>query len=86
MKKKGVTIEATHTIVVGGGQAGLCAAYYLAEKRVPHVIIERQQIGSTWERARWDSFRLVTENSLCALPNFDTTAVGQELNLSLIHI
>ena len=79
-KKAALTIEATHTLVIGGGQAGLCAAYYLGERSVPHILIERQQIGSTWEAARWDSFKLVTENSLCALPGFDTTAVGHPLD------
>ena len=44
---------------------------------MPHLLIERQEIGSTWESARWDSFRLVTENSLCALPGFPCTKIGE---------
>ena len=41
-KQAATLIEATHTLVVGGGQAGLCASYYLREKRVPHVVLERE--------------------------------------------
>lgn len=74
--KSAVRIEATHTVVAGGGQAGLCAAYSLAERGLPYILLERDAIGSTWESYRWDSFRLVTENSLCAMPNFPTTEVG----------
>ena len=65
-------------VVVGGGQAGLCASYYLQRVGVAHVVLEKEYIGSTWERERWDSFRLVTENRLCALPDFSCTEIGED--------
>lgn len=65
-------------LVVGGGQAGLCASYYLQQAGVEHEVIEKHAIGSTWQRERWDSFRLVTENQLCALPGFPCTEIGED--------
>ena len=35
-------------------------------------------MGSSWRDHRWDSFRLVTENSLCNLPNFPCTKIGAD--------
>ena len=52
--------ERIHTVVIGGGQAGLSVGYHLARRRVPFVILEaNQRIGDSW-RARWDSLRLFT--------------------------
>jgi len=59
----------TDTIVVGGGQAGLSASWYLKRAGKDHIVIDRGQIGDTW-RNRWDSFCLVTPNHLCRLPGF----------------
>lgn len=47
-----------HTIVIGGGQAGLSVGYHLARQGVPFVILEaHQRVGDGW-RERWDSLRL----------------------------
>jgi putative flavoprotein involved in K+ transport len=47
-----------HTIVIGGGQAGLSVGYHLARQRLPFVILEaHQRVGDGW-RERWDSLRL----------------------------
>ena len=52
--------ETFHTIVVGGGQAGLSVGYYLARQGRPFVILDAsQRIGDPW-RHRWDSLRLFT--------------------------
>ena len=52
--------ETFHTIVVGGGQAGLSVGYYLARQGRPFVILDAsQRIGDAW-RHRWDSLRLFT--------------------------
>src|SRR5262245_53690367 len=54
------TSERVHTIVIGGGQAGLSVGYYLKRQGRPFVILEaNQRIGDTWRR-RWDSLRLFT--------------------------
>jgi putative flavoprotein involved in K+ transport len=47
-------------VIIGGGQAGLSAGYYLAQRGLPFVILEaHQRIGDSW-RCRWDSLRLFT--------------------------
>ncbi len=49
-----------HTIIVGGGQAGLSVGYHLARRGLPFVILEaNERIGDSW-RTRWDSLRLFT--------------------------
>jgi putative flavoprotein involved in K+ transport len=52
--------ESFHTIVIGGGQAGLSVGYYLARQGRPFVILDASpRIGDAW-RQRWDSLRLFT--------------------------
>ncbi|HSK18489.1 MAG TPA: NAD(P)-binding domain-containing protein [Longimicrobiales bacterium] len=52
--------ERIHTVVIGGGQAGLSVGYHLARRRVPFVILDAsERIGDSW-RARWDSLHLFT--------------------------
>ena len=52
--------EQFHTIVIGGGQAGLSVGYYLARRRRPFVILDAsERVGDAW-RQRWDSLRLFT--------------------------
>ena len=52
--------ERFHTIVIGGGQAGLSVGYYLARAGRPFVILDASaRVGDAW-RQRWDSLRLFT--------------------------
>jgi putative flavoprotein involved in K+ transport len=55
-------------IVVGAGQAGLAVSYHLRERGVPHIVLERDRIASSWREDRWDAFCLVTPNWQCRLP------------------
>ena len=34
-----------HTIIVGAGQAGLCASYHLSQRGIDHLILERARVG-----------------------------------------
>jgi putative flavoprotein involved in K+ transport len=46
------------TIVIGGGQAGLCTGYYLKKQGVPFLILDaNERVGDAW-RNRWDSLKL----------------------------
>lgn len=54
--------------VIGGGQAGLSASYYLQEQKIPHLVFERGEAMAGWRDQRWDNFCLVTPNWQCALP------------------
>jgi len=52
--------ETFHTIVIGGGQAGLSVGYYLARQGRPFVILDASpRVGDVW-RHRWDSLHLFT--------------------------
>ncbi len=55
-------------IVVGGGQAGLSASYYLQQHDIDHLVLEKLSLTHTWRNQRWDNFCLVTPNWQCTLP------------------
>jgi putative flavoprotein involved in K+ transport len=60
--------EAFDTIVIGGGQAGLAAGYYLSQHNENYIILdENTRTGETWRR-RWDSLRLFTPSFNNHLP------------------
>jgi putative flavoprotein involved in K+ transport len=59
------------TAVIGGGQAGLSAGFYLSRRGAEHVVLERGRIGETWRSERWDSFRLNTPNWFLQLPGHE---------------
>jgi putative flavoprotein involved in K+ transport len=55
-------------LVVGGGQAGLSASYWLSQAGVDHLVFEKKSVMHKWRDERWDSFCLVTPNWQCQLP------------------
>ncbi len=56
------------TIVIGGGQAGLAAGYYLKRGGKDFIILEKNpRTGDSW-RSRWDSLRLFTPSQFNGLP------------------
>jgi len=58
------------TVIIGAGQSGLAAAYYLKKAGEEFTILEGEhQIGSSW-RKRWDSLRLFTPSQHDSLPGF----------------
>jgi len=57
-------------IVIGGGQAGLSASYYLQQQDIDHLVLEKHSLTHTWRTQRWDAFCLVTPNWQCALPGY----------------
>jgi putative flavoprotein involved in K+ transport len=60
--------EAFDTVVIGGGQAGLAAGYYLSQHCNNFIILdENTRAGETWRR-RWDSLRLFTPSQNNGLP------------------
>ncbi len=62
------TPEQIHTLVIGGGQAGLAVGYHLSQAGVPFLIIDANpRTGDSW-RNRWDSLRLFTPNRFNSLP------------------
>jgi putative flavoprotein involved in K+ transport len=62
------TREATGTLVIGGGQAGLAVGHELAERDLPFLIVDaNERTGDAW-RSRWDSLTLFTPNWANSLP------------------
>ncbi len=64
-------------LVIGAGQAGLVAGYYLAQQRLRLLIVDAgEAIGHVW-RSRWDSLRLFTPARCDALPGMRFPASPQ---------
>lgn len=60
--------ERIEAVVIGGGQAGLSAGYYLAMRGIPFVILDAdERIGDHW-RDHYDSLRLYSPARSDALP------------------
>ena len=52
--------EHIDTIIIGGGQAGLSAAYHVSRRGVPLLVLDaNERVGDSW-RKRWDSLRVFT--------------------------
>lgn len=67
---KSIHPEHHSVIVVGGGQAGLSASYYLQQQGIDHLLLEKHDLTHAWRTQRWDAFSLVTPNWQCALPGY----------------
>lgn len=66
--------ETFQTIVIGGGQAGLAAGYFLTQQGAVAqqgnrftILDENMRTGDAW-RKRWDSLRLFTPSKYNGLP------------------
>ena len=63
-----IQAERVHTIVIGGGQAGLSAGYHMAQRGISFLILDAsQRVGGAW-RNRWDSLRLFSPARYVELP------------------
>jgi putative flavoprotein involved in K+ transport len=51
----GMSVEKVETLVIGAGQAGIAASEHLANKGLPHLVVERRRIAERWRAERWDS-------------------------------
>ena len=61
-------VQSVEVVVIGAGQAGLAAGYYLKKANITFSILDaHKQVGDTW-RQRWDSLELFTPRPFAALP------------------
>ena len=66
--------QTSDVIVVGGGQAGLAVAYYLARQEADFRVLDAAaETGESW-RTRWDSLRLFTPAQYDGLPGMQFPA------------
>lgn len=63
-------IHRTSVAIIGGGQAGLSASWFLTRDGVDHVVFEARTAAHEWDTSRWDTFTLVTPNWQCRLPGY----------------
>jgi len=69
--------RAWNTIVIGGGQAGLAAGYYLKNRGIDFVILDAEKnVGDAW-RKRWDSLKLFSPPPHNALPGLAPKLTGK---------
>ena len=59
-----------HTVVIGGGQAGLAASRELTDRGIEHVVLERGRVAERWRSERWDSLHLLTPRWMARLPGW----------------
>lgn len=65
-------MDLTHDIIIiGAGQAGLSASYFLQQEGIKHVILEQNEIGHSWISQRWESFKMNTPNWMNWLPGME---------------
>jgi len=63
-------VKKVNTIIIGAGQAGLSTSYFLTQKGIEHLILEKGRVGEDWRSHRWDNFHLITPNHMTRLPGF----------------
>ena len=68
----------TTAVVVGAGHAGLAMSWWLAERSIDHVVLERGEVANTWRTERWPSLTLLTPNWQSRLPGFGQEAVDPD--------
>ena len=60
----------TTTVIIGAGHAGLAMSRCLSDRSIDHVVLERDEVASSWRTERWDSLRLLTPSWLSQLPGY----------------
>ena len=62
-------------VIIGAGQAGLAASFYLKQSGIDHIVFEKGRIGETWRSQRWDNFAINT-------PNWSNNLAGLEVDFA----
>jgi putative flavoprotein involved in K+ transport len=64
------TIRKVDVAVIGAGQAGLATSYFLSQRSIDYIVLDRATVGDSWRSRRWDSFTLNIPNWSFTLPGF----------------
>lgn len=73
----GFAVNQFDVVVVGCGQAGVSLSFYLQQKSISHIVLERDRPFSSWH-TRWDGFRANTPNWMNTLPVLSTDIVPSQ--------
>lgn len=69
------TLPQVRAVVIGGGQAGLAASFYLRRSGVDHVVLDEQEgPGGAWLHT-WESLRLFSPAAYSSLPGWQMPTV-----------
>src|SRR5262245_56747886 len=66
--------DAVETLIIGGGQAGLCMSHMLSQRGCPHLVLERGRIAERWRSERWCGLRFQFPNWSVRLGDFPFAA------------
>lgn len=79
MKRATHRTERYELVVIGAGQAGLSAGYWLARHDIDFVILDAgARVGDAW-RQRWDSLQLFTPARYSSLPGLSFPSAPYDL-------
>jgi putative flavoprotein involved in K+ transport len=68
----------TEVLIIGSGQAGLAAAYYLGQHDIPYIILDKsKEVGEVWKN-RYDSLTLFTPQNYSQLPGLTLNVEPKE--------
>lgn len=63
-------IEKVETVIVGGGHAGLTMTYFLGQRGLENLVLERGRVAERWISERWDSFYFQFPSWTIELPGY----------------
>ena len=66
--------DAVETLIIGGGQAGICMSHMLSQRGCPHLVLERGRIAERWRSERWCGLRFQFPNWSVRLGDFPFAA------------
>jgi putative flavoprotein involved in K+ transport len=60
--------DAVEVLVIGAGQSGLAASYWLSQSNVEHLLLDESAgFGASWQ-SRWNTLEMITPNWMNSLP------------------